>query len=287
MFCNFGHDASWLRDKLVRCCSHIGWLLNIERRKLLTQKHNHHRNSSHQMDPNGLFVYSLPGFISHWWLRCRFSSMGPAGLCEHAKRCGISFEGCLTCMLLTWVGALRPTRFDIRTVTMIRRLHALQRDLDVGFRRLVRQVVGVMGSPSDNGVASSCDATHVSTLNCIAMVSLHTRQPRAMAPPRSSRREAQGHPLSGARTWGGLTAMFADPFPLAWAACAAAQGWARRWWGGLSVAVQRAVCSAVYGTWSMPPLSGDADAMSSATVLDQAEAALPSRLRCRAACQLR
>ena len=35
---------------------------------------------------------------------------------------------------------------------------------------------------------------------------------------------------------------------------AAAQGWARRWWGSLAVAVQRAACSAALGVWTMPSL---------------------------------
>ena len=43
---------------------------------------------------------------------------------------------------------------------------------------------------------------------------------------------------------------------------AAAQGWVRRWWWGiLAVAVQRAVCSAVLGNWSMPAIPADADAI--------------------------
>ena len=35
---------------------------------------------------------------------------------------------------------------------------------------------------------------------------------------------------------------------------AASQGWARRWWGCLAVAAQRAACSAVLGIWTLPPL---------------------------------
>ena len=35
---------------------------------------------------------------------------------------------------------------------------------------------------------------------------------------------------------------------------AAAQGWARRWWSVLSVALQRAVASSALGVWTMPPL---------------------------------
>ena len=57
----------------------------------------------------------------------------------------------------------------------------------------------------------------------------------------------------------------------------AAQGWVRRWWSILAVAVQRGVCSAALGTWSTPTIPGDADAILSAGVLDLGEAALPSR----------
>ena len=59
---------------------------------------------------------------------------------------------------------------------------------------------------------------------------------------------------------------------------AAAQGWARRWWSLLAIAVQRAVCSAVLGTWSMPAIPADVDSIPLAGVLDLADAALPSRL---------
>ena len=62
---------------------------------------------------------------------------------------------------------------------------------------------------------------------------------------------------------------------------AASQGWVRRWWSILAVAVQRAVCSAELGTRSMPAIPGDADAIPVAGVLDLAEAALPSCLPLR------
>ena len=47
LFCNSGHEASWLLDIVVRYCSHVGWLLKLIRRTF--QKHNHHRNYLHQM----------------------------------------------------------------------------------------------------------------------------------------------------------------------------------------------------------------------------------------------
>ena len=59
---------------------------------------------------------------------------------------------------------------------------------------------------------------------------------------------------------------------------AAAQGWARRWWSVLSVALQRAVASSALGVWTMPPLPGAPDALPLGDVLDLAIASAPSRL---------
>ncbi|CAE7567426.1 unnamed protein product [Symbiodinium necroappetens] len=58
----------------------------------------------------------------------------------------------------------------------------------------------------------------------------------------------------------------------------AAQGWARRWWSVLSVALQRAVACSALGVWSMPPLPGAQDALPLGDVLDLASASAPSRL---------
>ncbi|CAE7599317.1 unnamed protein product [Symbiodinium natans] len=57
-------------------------------------------------------------------------------------------------------------------------------------------------------------------------------------------------------------------------------GWARRWWGALAVAVQRAACSAVFGVWTMPPLPA-ADDVPLAEVLQYAADTAPSRLPLR------
>ena len=62
---------------------------------------------------------------------------------------------------------------------------------------------------------------------------------------------------------------------------AAAQGWARRWWSVLSVALQRAVASSALGVWTMPPLPGAPDALPLGDVLDLAIASAPSRLPLR------
>ena len=61
----------------------------------------------------------------------------------------------------------------------------------------------------------------------------------------------------------------------------AAQGWARRWWSVLSVALQRAVASSALGVWTMPPLLGALDALPLGDVLDLAIASAPSRLPLR------
>ena len=61
----------------------------------------------------------------------------------------------------------------------------------------------------------------------------------------------------------------------------AAQGWARRWWSVLSVALQRAVASSALGVWTMPPLPGAPDALPLGDVLDLATASAPSRLPLR------
>ena len=62
---------------------------------------------------------------------------------------------------------------------------------------------------------------------------------------------------------------------------AAAQGWARRWWSVLSVALQRAVASSALGVWTMTPLPGAPDALPLGDVLDLAIASAPSRLPLR------
>ena len=62
---------------------------------------------------------------------------------------------------------------------------------------------------------------------------------------------------------------------------AAAQGWASRWWGVLAVAVQRAVCSAVLGRWTMPALPMAEAPVPLADILAQAPEAPPSRLGMR------
>ena len=61
----------------------------------------------------------------------------------------------------------------------------------------------------------------------------------------------------------------------------AAQGWARRWWGLLSVAVQRAVASTALGVWTMPALPSSPDGVPLADVLELADFAGPSRLPLR------
>ena len=58
----------------------------------------------------------------------------------------------------------------------------------------------------------------------------------------------------------------------------AAQGWARRWWSVLSVALQCAVASSALGVWTMPPLPRAPDALPLGDVLDLAIASAPSRL---------
>ena len=70
----------------------------------------------------------------------------------------------------------------------------------------------------------------------------------------------------------------ARPTPLR---ASAAQGWARRWWSVLSVALQRAVACSALGVWSMPPLPGADDALPLGDVLDLASASAPSRLPLR------
>ena len=60
-----------------------------------------------------------------------------------------------------------------------------------------------------------------------------------------------------------------------------AQGWARRLWSVLSVALQRAVASSALGVWTMPPLPGAPDALPLGDVLDLAIASAPSRLPLR------
>ena len=62
---------------------------------------------------------------------------------------------------------------------------------------------------------------------------------------------------------------------------AASQGWARRWWGALAVAVQRATCSAVLGVWTMPPLPAAENDVPLAEVLQFAADTAPSRLPMR------
>ncbi|CAE7502185.1 unnamed protein product [Symbiodinium natans] len=59
---------------------------------------------------------------------------------------------------------------------------------------------------------------------------------------------------------------------------AAAQGWARRWWGLLSVAVQRAVASTALGVWTMPALPSSPDGVPLADVFELADFVRPSRL---------
>ena len=62
---------------------------------------------------------------------------------------------------------------------------------------------------------------------------------------------------------------------------AASQGWARRWWGVLAVAAQRAACSAVLGIWTMPPLPNADSELPLAEVLHLAGDSAPSRLPLR------
>ena len=63
---------------------------------------------------------------------------------------------------------------------------------------------------------------------------------------------------------------------------AAFSGWARRWWGALSVAVQLAVASTALGcAWPAAPLPGPSDGPALDRVLDLAADAGPSRLPLR------
>ena len=63
---------------------------------------------------------------------------------------------------------------------------------------------------------------------------------------------------------------------------AASSGWARRWWGALSVAVQLAVASTALGrAWPAAPLPGPSDGPALDRVLDLATNEGPSRLPLR------
>ena len=62
---------------------------------------------------------------------------------------------------------------------------------------------------------------------------------------------------------------------------AASSGWARRWWGALSVAVQLAVASTALGCAWPAPLPGPSDGPALDRVLDLAANAGPSRLPLR------
>ena len=63
---------------------------------------------------------------------------------------------------------------------------------------------------------------------------------------------------------------------------AASSGWARRWWGALSVAVQLAVASTALGcAWPAAPVPGPSDGPALDRVLDLAADAGPSRLPLR------
>ena len=61
---------------------------------------------------------------------------------------------------------------------------------------------------------------------------------------------------------------------------AASQRWARRWWGALAVAVQRAISSAVLGVWTMPPLPAAENDVPLAEVLRSQLARRPAGCRC-------
>ena len=76
LLCNSGDEASWLLDHLVRCCSHVGLLLNMDKTtKILTTEA---QPPSQLFTPNGLVVDILSGLTSHKWLGCQLSSMGSA-----------------------------------------------------------------------------------------------------------------------------------------------------------------------------------------------------------------
>ena len=91
--------------------------------------------------------------------------------------------------------------------------------------------------------------------------------------------DARGASAAGCpRCWGadGATSANSSPPPLR---ASAAQGWVRRWWSVLSVALQRAVATSALGVWTMPPpLLGAPDTLPLSDVLDLASASAPSRL---------
>ena len=62
---------------------------------------------------------------------------------------------------------------------------------------------------------------------------------------------------------------------------AAAQGWARRWWGTLAVAIQRMTCSNVLGVWTMPALPNADGELPKPEALQLAADPAPSRLPLR------
>ena len=164
-------------------------------------------------------------------------------------------------------------------------------------RRLDLVVYGA----TPNGVALCCDATLVSALtrNGLPAHAADSREGAAIAVAR--KRKPARYPELGrgkpqrlcvlaaevGGRWGDeaqqlvrqLVRLRGRRAPTALRA--AAQGWARRWWSILAVAVQRAVCSALPGTWSMPAIPANADSIPLAGVLDLADAALPSRLPLR------
>ena len=60
---------------LVRRCSHVGLLLNMDKTKILTSEA---QPPSQLSTRNGLVVDILSGLTSHNWLGCQVSSMGSA-----------------------------------------------------------------------------------------------------------------------------------------------------------------------------------------------------------------
>ena len=75
LLCESEHVAIWLLDNLVRCCSHVGVLLNMDKTGILRTEA---QPPSQLSTPNGLVVDILSGLTSHKWLGCQLSSKGSA-----------------------------------------------------------------------------------------------------------------------------------------------------------------------------------------------------------------
>ena len=151
IFTTSSRHAAWILDELVRCCSHVGLILNPKKTKIITTE----AQAQPQLTtPCGLTVEILSGGTTHRWLGCLVSDEGSgnttADVDFHLQSASRAFHANRHILCDRNVSVVDRLKFFDRAISPIACFAAGHRTiysadlhrLDVHFRKHLRQIVG-------------------------------------------------------------------------------------------------------------------------------------------------